>query len=196
MLRLLVFPLPGLKVVMPYSSQDAFGLMKAAIRDPDPVVVLENELLYGTEFPMESIDKDYTIEIGKARVEREGSECTIVTMSRSVVTALHAAEILEQDGINVEIINLLSVRPLDVDTIFESVKKTGKIITVEEGWPQNGIGAEIGSQLMESDVFGYLDATLIRITGADVPMPYATNLEKLALPSEDNVVAAVRRLTE
>ena len=181
---------------MPYSSQDAFGLMKAAIRDPDPVVVLENELLYGTEFPMESIDKDYTIEIGKARVEREGSECTIVTMSRSVVTALHAAEILEQDGINVEIINLLSVRPLDVDTIFESVKKTGKIITVEEGWPQNGIGAEIGSQLMESDVFGYLDATLIRITGADVPMPYATNLEKLALPSEDNVVAAVRRLTE
>ena len=187
---------PGLKVVMPYSSQDAFGLMKAAIRDPNPVVVLENELLYGTEFPMESIDEDYVMEIGKARIEREGTDCTIVSMSRSVGLALEAAKELEEKGIRAEVINLLSVRPLDVETIFNSVKKTGRIVTVEEGWPQNGIGAEIGSQLLESDVFPYLDAPLVRITGADVPMPYASNLESLALPQREHVVAAVQRVCE
>lgn len=185
---------PGLKVLAPYSSEDAKGLLKAAIRDPNPVVFLEHELMYGVEFPMsaEAMKDDFVIPIGEAKVEREGTDATIVTFSRQVGFSLDAAAQLEADGISVEVINLLSIRPLDRHTILESVKKTNHLITVEEGWPQCGIGAEIAAIVMESDAFDYLDAPVNRVTGADVPMPYATNLETAAVPQVQNIVTAVK----
>lgn len=186
---------PGLKVVMPYSSEDARGLLRSAIRDPNPVVFLEHELLYGTEFPMsdEALGKDFTIPFGKAKVEREGADVTLVTMARQVGFCLEAAELLAQDGISAEVVNLRSIRPLDKETVIQSAIKTGRVVTVEEGWPQHGIGSEICAVLMESSAFDYLDAPVERITGADVPMPYATNLERAALPQVPDIVAVVKR---
>lgn len=189
--------IPGLKVVAPWSSEDAKGLMKAAIRDANPVVVLENELLYGTPFPMsdEAQSKDFVIPIGKAKVEAEGKDVTIVTFSKMVGTSLEVARNLEKEGISVEVINLRTLRPLDRQTIVDSVKKTHRLVTVEEGWSQCGVGAEIAALIMESEAFDYLDAPVERITGADVPMPYAINLERLALPQIDDITAAVKRVT-
>jgi len=188
---------PGMKVVTPYSSADAKGLIKAAIRDPNPVLVLEHELMYGVSFPMtdEEQSKDFVIEIGKARIEREGSDVTIITYSKEVGLALEAAEVLAGKGISCEVINLLSIRPLDRDCILDSIKKTGRCVTLEQGWPQSGIGAEIAAMIMETEVFNYLDAPMERVCGADVPMPYAVELEKAALPQLEDVVAAVERTT-
>lgn len=188
---------PGLKVVAPYSSEDAKGLIKAAIRDPNPVVVLEHELLYGVSFPMsdEAQSKDWIVEIGKAKIEREGSDVTIITYSKEVGLALEAAEVLAAKGTSCEVINLLSIRPLDRDTIFESIKKTGRVVTLEQGWPQSGVGAEIAAMIMETEVFNYLDAPMERVCGADIPMPYATELEIASLPQIEDVVAAVERTT-
>jgi len=186
---------PGLKVVAPWSSEDAKGLMKTAIRDQNPVVVLENELLYGVAFPMsdEAQKSDFLIPFGKAKVEREGSDVSIVTFSKLVGTSLEVAKNLEKEGISVEVINLRSLRPLDRETIVKSVKKTNRLVTVEEGWSQCGIGAEIAALVMESEAFDYLDAPVERITGADVPMPYALPLEKLALPQVEDITNAVKR---
>ncbi|KAJ3394894.1 pyruvate dehydrogenase E1, beta subunit [Entophlyctis sp. JEL0112] len=186
---------PGLKVVSPYSAEDAKGLLKAAIRDPNPVVVLENELMYGVSFPVsdEVLSNDFVLEIGKAKIEREGSDITIVAHSRPVQFALDAAEELAKSGISAEVINLRSIRPLDVDTIIASVKKTNHLITVEGGWPQFGVGSEISAQILESDAFDHLDSPIFRVTGADVPMPYAKNLEDLSLPSVSNIVNAARK---
>ncbi|MFE8872850.1 pyruvate dehydrogenase complex E1 component subunit beta [Acetobacter persici] len=183
---------PGLKVVAPWSSADAKGLLRAAIRDPNPVVVLENEILYGRKFPC-PVDEDFILPIGKAKVEREGRDVTIVTFSIMVTTALEAAEALAQQGIEAEVINLRSLRPLDTATIVESVKKTSRLVTLEEGWPFAGIGAEVAMQVIEH-AFDWLDAPPVRVAGADVPMPFAANLEKLALPQPEHVVDAVRRL--
>ena len=209
---------PGLKVVSPWSSEDAKGLMKAAIRDENPVVVLENELLYGVSFPMSDAaqSSDFVIPIGKAKVEREGKDVTIISFSKMVGTSLDAAKQLAEEGISAEVINLRYVhritfhylqyyyyylqtinnrtlRPLDRDAIINSVKKTHRVVTVEEGWPQCGIGSEIAAIIMETDAFDYLDAPVERITGADVPMPYAINLEKLAVPQIEDIVTAVKR---
>mmetsp|Transcript_20421 Transcript_20421/g.35445 ORF Transcript_20421/g.35445 Transcript_20421/m.35445 type:complete len:354 (-) Transcript_20421:169-1230(-) len=186
---------PGLKVVAPWSAEDAKGLMKAAIRDENPVVVLENELLYGTPFPLsdEAQDKDFVIPFGKAKIEREGKDVSIITFSKSVGTSLEVAKNLEAEGISVEVINLRSLRPLDREAIVNTVKKTNRLVTVEEGWPQCGIGAEIAAIIMESQAFDYLDAPVERITGADVPMPYTQNLERLALPQVEDITRAVRR---
>lgn len=188
---------PGLKVVAPYSSEDAKGLMKAAIRDPNPVMVLEHELMYGVSFPMsdEAQDKDFVIPFGKAKIEKEGTDVTIVAFSNMVGLAIEAAEAMSAKGVSVEVVNLLSIRPLDRDTIINSVKKTGRVISIETGWPQCGIGSEISAILMESDAFNYLDAPMERVTGADVPMPYATDLENAALPQLEDVVAAIERTT-
>ncbi|KXV73200.1 MULTISPECIES: pyruvate dehydrogenase complex E1 component subunit beta [Acetobacter] len=183
---------PGLKVVAPWSSADAKGLLRAAIRDPNPVIVLENEILYGRKFPC-PVDEDFILPIGKAKVEREGRDVTIVTFSIMVTTALEAAEALAQQGIEAEVINLRSLRPLDTATIVESVKKTSRLVTLEEGWPFAGIGAEVAMQVIEH-AFDWLDAPPARVTGVDVPMPFAANLEKLALPQPEHVVEAVRRL--
>ncbi|KFL88724.1 Pyruvate dehydrogenase E1 component beta subunit [Acetobacter malorum] len=183
---------PGLKVVAPWSSADAKGLLRAAIRDPNPVIVLENEILYGRKFPC-PVDEDFILPIGKAKVEREGRDVTIVTFSIMVTTALEAAEVLAQQGIEAEVINLRSLRPLDTATIVESVKKTSRLVTLEEGWPFAGIGAEVAMQVIEH-AFDWLDAPPARVTGEDVPMPFAANLEKLALPQPEHVVEAVRRL--
>ncbi|MFT8721404.1 MAG: pyruvate dehydrogenase complex E1 component subunit beta [Acetobacter malorum] len=183
---------PGLKVVAPWSSADAKGLLRAAIRDPNPVIVLENEILYGRKFPC-PVDADFILPIGKAKVEREGRDVTIVTFSIMVTTALEAAEVLAQQGIEAEVINLRSLRPLDTATIVESVKKTSRLVTLEEGWPFAGIGAEVAMQVIEH-AFDWLDAPPVRVTGEDVPMPFAANLEKLALPQPEHVVEAVRRL--
>jgi len=181
---------PGLKVVAPYSAADAKGLLKAAIRDPNPVIVLENEILYGRSFET-PVDADYVIPIGTARIERSGNDVTIAAFSIMVGVALEAAELLAADGIEAEVINLRSLRPLDTATIVESVKKTNRLVSVEEGWPVAGIGAEIAASMMEH-AFDYLDAPVVRVTGADVPMPYAANLEKLALPQADGVAAAAK----
>lgn len=188
---------PGLKVVAPYSSEDAKGLMKAAIRDNNPVVILEHELLYGTEFPMsdEAQSKDFVIPFGKAKIEREGTDVTIVAFSKMVGLALESAEALAAKGISCEVVNLLSIRPLDRDAIVKSAKKTGRVVSIETGWPQCGIGSEIAAVLMETDAFNYLDAPFERVTGADIPMPYATELEKASLPQVEDVVAAVERTT-
>ena len=182
--------IPGLKVVAPYTASDFKGLLKSAIRDPNPVVFLENEILYGQSFEVPNLD-DFTIPIGKARIHRKGKDVTLVSFSIGMTYAIKAAAELEKEGIDAEIIDLRSLRPLDTQTIVDSVKKTGRCITIEEGWPQNGIGAEIGMRLMEQ-AFDYLDAPVIRITGKDVPMPYAANLEKLALPNVGEVVAAAK----
>ena len=183
---------PGLKVVAPWSSADAKGLLRAAIRDPNPVIVLENEILYGHSFECPTAD-DFVLPIGKAKVERQGKHVTIVAFSIMVGVALQAAEALAEQGIQAEVINLRSLRPLDTATIVESVKKTSRLVTVEEGWPFAGIGAEIAMQIMEH-CFDWLDAPPVRVHGLDVPLPYAANLEKLALPQVSWVVDAVRKI--
>ncbi|HZH52220.1 MAG TPA: pyruvate dehydrogenase complex E1 component subunit beta [Microvirga sp.] len=182
--------IPGLKVVAPYTASDAKGLLKSAIRDPNPVVFLENEILYGQSFPVPRLD-DFTVPIGKARIHREGKDVTIVSFSIGMTYALKAAQELEKEGIQAEVIDLRTIRPLDTDTIVASVMKTGRCVTVEEGWPQSGVGAEIAMRIMEN-AFDYLDAPVVRVTGKDVPMPYAANLEKLALPSVAEVVQAAK----
>jgi pyruvate dehydrogenase E1 component beta subunit len=189
--------IPGLKVVSPYSSEDAKGLIKAAIRDPNPVMVLEHELMYGVSFPMsdEAQSKDFVIEIGKAKIEREGSDVTIISYSKEVGKALEAAEIMAAKGVSCEVVNLLSIRPIDRETIFNSIKKTGRCVTLEQGFPQHGVGAEIAAMIMETDTFNYLDAPMERVTGADVPTPYAAILENQAFPQVDDVIAAIERTT-
>ena len=184
---------PGLKVVSPWSAADAKGLLRAAIRDPNPVIVLENEILYGQSFECPTAD-DFVLPIGKAKVEREGSDVTIVAFSIMVGMAMQAAEKLAEQGISAEVINLRSVRPLDTETIAASVRKTNRLVTLEEGWPFAGIGAEVAMQIMET-AFDHLDAPPVRVTGVDVPMPYAANLEKLALPRLEQVVEAARSVT-
>eukprot|EP00794_Sanderia_malayensis_P006184 gene6184-6899_t len=187
---------PGLKVLSPYSAEDAKGLLKSAIRDDNPVVFLENELLYGVPFDMseESLSPDYVIPIGQAKVEREGRHITIVAHSRSVLVSLEAADQLAKEDIECEVVNMRSIRPLDVDTIINSVKKTNHLVTVEGGYPQYGVGAEICAQVMESEAFDYLDAPVIRVTGADIPMPYAENLERNSSPQAENVVRTIKKV--
>ncbi len=183
---------PGLRVLSPWSGADAKGLLKAAIRDPNPVIFLENEMLYGQSFPVPT-GADYVLPIGKAKIERPGQHVTITAFSLQVGMALQAAETLKAEGIEAEVINLRSLRPLDSATIVESVKKTNRLVTVEEGWPFAGIGAEIAMQTMEQ-CFDWLDAPVARVTGLDVPLPYAANLEKLALPHPDSIVEAARKV--
>jgi len=182
--------IPGLKVVAPYSAADYKGLLKAAIRDPNPVIFLENEMLYGHSGEVPKLD-DYVIPIGKARIVRAGGDVTIVSWSNGMSYALKAADELANEGIEAEVIDLRTLRPMDTDTIVASVKKTGRAVTVEEGWQQNGVGAEIAARLMQH-AFDYLDAPVMRVSGKDVPMPYAANLEKLALPSVAEVVEAAK----
>jgi pyruvate dehydrogenase E1 component beta subunit len=184
---------PGLKVVMPYSASDAKGLLKAAIRDPNPVIFLENEILYGQSFPVPKLD-DFVLPIGKARVHREGKDVTIVSFGIGMTYALKAADELAKEGIAAEVIDLRTIRPMDTDTVVASVQKTGRCVTVEEGFPQSGVGAEIAARIME-EAFDYLDAPVARVTGKDVPMPYAANLEKLALPSVADVVQAAKAVS-
>ena len=187
--------IPGLKVVAPYDAEDARGLLKAAIRDPDPVVFLENELLYGESFPVskEALSTDYVAPIGKALVMRPGSDVTLVSFSKMVGFCKKAADELAKEGIDAEVINLRSLRPLDRDAIAASVRKTNRIVVVEEGWPQAGVGAEIATMVME-DAFDHLDAPVERITGVDIPMPYAANLEKAALPQVEDIVRVAKRV--
>jgi pyruvate dehydrogenase E1 component beta subunit len=184
---------PGLYVIAPYSAADAKGLLKAAIRSNNPVVFLENEILYGSTGLVPKVD-DYVLPIGKARIARPGKDATVVSFSMGMRYATQATEKLVAAGIDVELIDLRTLRPMDSDTVIESVKKTGRLVTVEEGWPQGGIGAELAARVMEQ-AFDYLDAPVTRVTGKDVPMPYAANLEKLALPNVDEVVAAVQAVT-
>ncbi len=184
--------IPGLKVVAPWSGADAKGLLKAAIRDPNPIIFLENEILYGEKFDV-PVSEDFEIPIGRAKIERVGADVTIVAYSIMVGKALQAAEKLAEQGIDAEVINLRTIRPLDRYTILESVKKTNRIISVEEGWPFAGIGAEIAA-LCGEHAFDYMDAPLMRVCGADVPMPYAANLESLALPKPDDIVAAAKKV--
>lgn len=183
---------PGLKVVAPWSAADAKGLMKAAIRDPNPIIFLENELMYGQSFEVPT-DPDYVIPIGRAKIEREGSDVTIVAFSIMVGKALEAAEKLAEQGIDAEVINLRTIRPLDRHTILESVKKTNRIVSCEEGFPFSGIGAEIAA-LIGEHAFDYLDAPLKRIHAADVPLPYAAGLEKLALPQTEQIIHAAKEV--
>lgn len=186
---------PGLKVISPYDAEDARGLLKSAIRDDNPVVCLENELMYNVVFDDlsdETLSPDFLLPIGKAKVMREGTDVTIVAHSRPVAFALEAAEILAKEGVSAEVINLRSIRPLDRETITESVKKTNRLVTVEGGWPMFGIGSEICAAVFESDAFEYLDAPVQRVCGADVPTPYADNLEQKAFPKTDDVVTASR----
>ena len=182
--------IPGLKVVAPYSAADAKGLLKSAIRDPNPVMFLENEILYGQSFPVPKLD-DHLVPIGKAKIARSGTDVTIVAWSMGMTYALKAADELAKDKISAEVIDLRTLKPMDTATIVESVKKTGRIVTVEEGWRQSGVGAEIAASVTEH-AFDWLDAPVTRVTGKDVPMPYAANLEKLALPSVADVVAAAK----
>jgi pyruvate dehydrogenase E1 component beta subunit len=181
---------PGLKVVAPFSAADYKGLLKAAIRDPNPVIFLENEMLYGHTGEVPKLD-DFVIPIGKARIVRSGSHVTIISWSNGMTYALKAADELAKDGIEAEVIDLRTLRPMDTETIVNSVKKTGRAVTVEEGWAQSGVGAEIAARIMEN-AFDYLDAPVARVSGKDVPMPYAANLEKLALPSAAEVVEAAK----
>jgi pyruvate dehydrogenase E1 component beta subunit len=181
---------PGLKVVMPYSASDAKGLLKSAIRDPNPIIFLENEILYGRSFDVPKGD-DFTIPIGKAKVVRPGSDVTIVSFGIGMTYALGAAEALAKEGIEAEVIDLRTIRPMDIETVIASVQKTNRCVAVEEGFPQSGVTAEIGMKIMEA-AFDYLDAPVARVTGKDVPMPYAANLEKLALPNIGEVVAAAK----
>ena len=182
--------IPGLKVVAPYCAADAKGLLKAAIRDPNPVIFLENEILYGRAHQVPKLD-DYVLPIGKARIRREGTDVTLVSYSISVGYALEAADALAEQGISAEVIDLRSLRPMDTETVINSVKKTNRCVTVEEGWPVCSIGSELSAVLMEK-AFDYLDAPVMRVTGKDVPMPYAANLEKLALPNAGEVIEAVK----
>jgi len=182
--------IPGLKVIAPFTAADAKGLLKSAIRDPNPVMFLENEILYGQSFPVPKLD-DYVVPIGRARIARAGSDVTLVAWSMGMTYALKAADALAKDGINAEVVDLRTIRPMDIGTIVESVKKTARLVTVEEGWRQSGVGAEIAARVME-EAFDWLDAPVTRVTGKDVPMPYAANLEKLALPSVEEVVEAAK----
>ncbi len=184
--------IPGLKVVAPWSAADCKGLLKAAIRDPNPVVFLEHELMYGQSFEVPA-DPDFILPIGKAKVERAGTDVTITAFSRMVGFALQAAEHLAEQGISAEVINLRTIRPLDIETIANSVKKTNRLVSVEEGWPSAGMGSEIAALMMES-CFDDLDAPVLRVCGADVPMPYAANLEKLALPQIEDIVTAAKKV--
>jgi len=185
---------PGLKVLSPYSAEDARGLLKAAIRDPDPVVFLENEILYGLPFEIDAnaLDKDFVIPIGKAKIEKSGNHVTLVGHSITVKNCLEAANELANAGIDCEVINLRSLRPLDSECIMQSVMKTHHLITVEQGWPRCGVGAEICANIIESAAFDYLDAPVVRITGVDVPMPYTKTLEQHALPTTADVVRTVK----
>ncbi|KAL0267914.1 UNVERIFIED_CONTAM: hypothetical protein PYX00_010051 [Menopon gallinae] len=185
---------PGLKVVSPYSAEDCKGLLKSAIRDPDPVVFLENEILYGQRFPVgdEVMSKDFLIPIGKSKIEKPGKHVTIVAHSRAVEIALEGAKLLGGEGIDCEVINLRTLRPLDEETIIKSIMKTNHLISVEQGWPYGGIGAEIISRITENEAFFHLDAPAIRVTGVDAPMPYTRSLELLALPQPSDVVKAVK----
>ncbi|MCA1297040.1 pyruvate dehydrogenase complex E1 component subunit beta [Stappia indica] len=184
---------PGLKVVQPWSAADAKGLLKAAIRDPNPVVFLENEILYGQTFDLPDVE-DFVLPIGKAKIERAGSDVTIVSWGIGMTYAMKAATELEAAGISAEIVNLRTIRPLDIDTVIASVKKTGRLVTVEEAYPMCSVSAEIGYQVQEK-AFDWLDAPILRVTGKDVPMPYAANLEKLALPTVGEVIDAVKAVT-
>jgi pyruvate dehydrogenase E1 component beta subunit len=184
---------PGMKVIAPYFAADAKGLLKAAIRDPNPVIFLENEIVYGKSFPVPKLD-DFVLPIGKARVVREGKDVTLVSYSIGVGLCLEAAEKLAEMGIDAEIIDLRTLRPLDTDTVIESVKKTNRIVTVEQAWPVCSIGSHIAA-VVALEAFDYLDAPPTRVNGKDVPMPYAANLEKLALPTVDDVIAAVKAVT-
>jgi len=181
---------PGLKVIAPYSAADAKGLLKAAIRDPNPVVFLENEILYGQSFEVPKLD-DFVLPIGKAKVLRQGEHVTFVAFSLMVERALQAAELLASEGIEAEVIDLRTIRPLDIETIVTSVKKTNRLVSIEEGWPRFGLGSEMSAIMMEH-AFDYLDAPVVRVTGKDVPMPYAANLEQMALPQTAEVVQAAK----
>jgi pyruvate dehydrogenase E1 component beta subunit len=185
--------IPGLKVVSPYDSMEAKGLLKAAIRDPDPVVVLENEILYGHEFEMpdEAMSPEFVLPLNKAAIRREGKDVTIVAYSRMVKVSLEAAEELQSKyGISAEVISLRSIRPLDTDTLIKSIKKTNHLVTVEDGWPQSGVGAELAAMVMETEAFWHLDAPVERLTAVDVPMPYSLPLETAATPRPENVLNA------
>ena len=182
--------IPGLKVVMPYTAADAKGLLKAAIRDPNPVIFLENEILYGHKFDVPKLD-DFVLPIGKARIHKKGKDATLVSFGIGMTYAVEAAEKLAEEGIDVEIIDLRTIRPMDLPTVIESVKKTGRLVTVEEGFPQSSVGTEIATRVMQQ-AFDYLDAPIMTVAGKDVPMPYAANLEKLALPNVGEVVDAVK----
>jgi pyruvate dehydrogenase E1 component beta subunit len=182
--------IPGLKVVMPYTAADAKGLMKAAIRDPNPVIFLENEILYGKSFEVPKLD-DWVVPIGKARIARSGSHVTIVSFGIGMTYALAAAEKLAAEGIEAEVIDLRTIRPLDIETVLESVRKTNRCVCVEEGFPRFSVTSELAAEIM-THAFDYLDAPVARVAGKDVPMPYAANLEKLALPNADEVVAAAK----
>jgi pyruvate dehydrogenase E1 component beta subunit len=181
---------PGLKVLAPYTAADFKGLLKAAIRDPNPVIFLENEILYGHSFEVPKLD-DFVLPIGKARVVRAGRDVTLIAWSIGMTYALKAAEELAKEGIDAEVIDLRTLRPMDTETLVTSVKKTGRAVTIEEGWQQSGVGAEIVARLMQH-AFDYLDAPVMRVSGKDVPMPYAANLEKLALPSAAEIVEAAK----
>jgi pyruvate dehydrogenase E1 component beta subunit len=182
--------IPGLKVVMPYTAADAKGLLKASIRDENPIIFLENEILYGQSFDVPKMD-DWIVPIGKARVARVGSHVTLVSFGIGMTYAMKAADALASEGIEAEVIDLRTIRPMDVATVVRSIQKTNRCVAIEEGWPQSGVTAEIGMKIME-EAFDYLDAPVIRVTGKDVPMPYAANLEKLALPTVADVVAAAK----
>lgn len=189
--------IPGLKVLSPYSSEDCKGLLKASIRDPNPVVFLENEMLYGESFEMseEALSPDFVLPIGKAKIERVGSDITLVAHTRSVKICLEAAEEMARSyGVNAEVVNLRSIKPLDTETIFNSVKKTNHLITCEQGFPAFGVGAEICAQIMESDTFDYLDAPVERVTGCEVPTPYAVELENFAFPDVETTLRACRKV--
>ncbi|HBU62519.1 MAG TPA: pyruvate dehydrogenase complex E1 component subunit beta [Oceanicaulis sp.] len=184
--------IPGLKVAMPYSASDYKGLMKSAIRDPNPVIFLENEILYGRSFDVPDIE-DYTVPFGKARIWREGADVTIVSFGIGMTYALEAAEKLAEDGIEAEVIDLRTLRPLDTDTIIQSVKKTNRIVCAEEGWGQHGVGAEIAARVT-MDAFDYLDAPPTRVFQEDVPLPYAANLEALSLPGVEDIIKAAKQV--
>lgn len=186
---------PGLKVVSPWNTEDARGLLKAAIRDDNPVVMLENELMYGVPFEVSEdiMSKDFVVPIGKAKVERHGTHITLVSHSRSVGHCLEAAAVLAKEGVECEVINLRTIRPMDTDTIEASVVKTNHLVTVEGGWPQFGVGSEICARIMEGPAFNYLDAPVVRVTGADVPMPYAKILEDNCIPQVKDIIFAVKK---
>ena len=185
--------IPGLKVIAPYTAADAKGLLKSAIRDPNPIIFLENEILYGHSFQVPKVE-DYLVPIGKARVARPGTDVTIVSWSIGMTHALKAAEELAKLGVEAEVIDLRTLRPMDTETVVASVQKTNRCVVVEEGWPQSGVAAEIAMRIMEN-AFDYLDAPVARVSGKDVPMPYAANLEKLALPTVDDIIAAARAVS-
>jgi pyruvate dehydrogenase E1 component beta subunit len=184
---------PGLKVITPWDARDNIGLLRAAIRDPDPVIFLENEMMYNIEFDLtaEELDPSFVLPIGKAKIERAGTDVTIVAYSKMVSFSLAAAETLQNDhGISAEVINLRTIRPLDRPAIIESIKKTNRLVSVEEGWPQHGVGAEIAALVMESEAFDYLDAPMERVAGADVPMPYSVSIEQAAIPQIPDIVSS------